>query len=466
MFESLSERLGATLASLTGKGRLSDKDIETALRQVRMALLEADVDFKVARQFVADIRESAKGEEVATSLTPGQTVVKIVQDKLVEILGGTSAGLERSESPPFVILLAGLQGAGKTTTAGKLALHLRRTTNQRVMLAACDLQRPAAVEQLVTVGKEVHALTYSEDPRKSDPVKVAKNALKSARKELCHWLILDTAGRLAIDDDLMRELSDIRDAVDPCETLLVMDAMTGQDAVNSGGEFNRRIGVTGIILTKMEGDARGGAALSMRTVTGVPIKFVTLGERPVQFEEFHPDRMAQRILGMGDVTTLIEKAQRELDIDASKVLEQRIRRKEFDLNDMLEQLKTVQRMGPLQEILGMIPGFRGGRDLQQGVDASRMKQIEAIILSMTPAERSEPTILNGRRKRRIANGSGTNAQQVNQLLSQYRQMQRLMRQLNAAGSEREMMRRLGGGGMAGMQQQQQRVPQGRRRRRR
>ena len=444
MFESLSERLSATLSSLTGKGRLSDKDIETALRQVRLALLEADVDFKVARQFVSDVRERAKGADIAQSLTPGQTVVKLVQEQLVEILGGSHAELQRAESTPSIILLAGLQGAGKTTTAAKLALHIQRNLKQRVMLAACDLQRPAAIDQLCTLAKQVGAQSYSEDPRKTDAVKVATNAVAAAKEQGSHWLILDTAGRLAIDDDLMRELADIRDAVNPCETLLVMDALTGQVALSSGGEFNRQIGISGIILTKMEGDARGGAALSMRSVTGIPIKFVTLGERPEQLEEFHPERMAQRILGMGDVTTLIEKAQREIDTEKSKDLEKRIRRNEFDLSDMLDQLKTVQRMGPIQDLLGMIPGFRGGKNVPQDIDADRMKYVEAIICAMTPAERADPTILNSSRKRRIARGSGTNAQQINQVLSQYRNMQRMFKQLNSAKNENDVMRMLGG----------------------
>ena len=444
MFESLSERLSATLSSLTGKGRLSDKDIETALRQVRLALLEADVDFKVARQFVSDVRERAKGADIAQSLTPGQTVVKLVQEQLVEILGGSHAELQRAESAPSIILLAGLQGAGKTTTAAKLALHIQRNLKQRVMLAACDLQRPAAIDQLCTLAKQVGAQSYSEDPRKTDAVKVARNAVAAAKEQGSHWLILDTAGRLAIDDDLMRELADIRDAVNPCETLLVMDALTGQVALNSGGEFNRQIGISGIILTKMEGDARGGAALSMRSVAGIPIKFVTLGERPEQLEEFHPERMAQRILGMGDVTTLIEKAQREIDTEKSKDLEKRIRRNEFDLSDMLDQLKTVQRMGPIQDLLGMIPGFRGGKNVPQDIDADRMKYVEAIICAMTPAERADPTILNSSRKRRIARGSGTNAQQINRVLNQYRNMQRMFKQLNSAKNENDVMRMLGG----------------------
>ena len=359
MFETLSDRLTSALGTLTGKGRLSEKDIEAALRQVRMALLEADVDFKVARSFVSKIREEAQGEEVIRSLTPGQTVVKIVQDNLVDILGGDSAHLQRGDAPPSVIMLVGLQGAGKTTAAAKLALHIRREWKQDVMMAACDLQRPAAVEQLVTLGKQINVPVYNENARKSSPLKVAKNALDRAQRDRTHWLILDTAGRLAMDDDLMSELEDIKSAVDPTETFLVVDAMTGQDAVRSGSEFNRRIGLSGMLLTKMDGDARGGAALSMKSVTGLPVKFVGVGERPEQFEAFHPERIAQRILGMGDVTTLIEKAQQQIDEDEAKRLEQRLRRNEFDLNDMLEQFRSIRKMGPLSDVLGMIPGLGG-----------------------------------------------------------------------------------------------------------
>ena len=446
MFETLSERLTSALGTLTGKGRLSDKDVEVALRQVRMALLEADVDFKVARSFVAKIREEAQGEAVLKSLTPGQTVVKIVQDNLVDILGGESAQLQRGENPPSVIMLVGLQGAGKTTAATKLALHIRREWNQDVMMAACDLQRPAAVEQLVTLGKQVGVPVYNENPRKSNPLKVAKNALDRAKRDGSRWLILDTAGRLAIDDDLMSELEKIKSAVNPIETFLVVDAMTGQDAVNSGTEFNRRIGLTGLVLTKMDGDARGGAALSMKSVTGLPVKFVGLGERPEQLEAFHPERMAQRILGMGDVTTLIEKAQREIDQDEAKKLEQRLRRNEFDLNDMLEQFRSLRRMGPLSDVLGMIPGLnaiRGANNIQN-VDEKRVSQVEAIILSMTPQERANPKILNGSRRRRIANGSGTSPSQVNQLLGQYRQMQKMMKRISGPGGERAMQNMMRG----------------------
>jgi signal recognition particle subunit SRP54 len=446
MFETLSERLTSALGTLTGKGRLSEKDIEAALRQVRMALLEADVDFKVARSFVSKIRDEAQGEQVVKSLTPGQTVVKIVQDNLVEILGGDSAELQRGDTPPSVIMLVGLQGAGKTTAAAKLALHIRREWKQDVMLAACDLQRPAAVEQLVTLGKQIGAPVYNENPRKSTPLKVAKNAFDRAQRDQTHWLILDTAGRLAIDDELMSELEKIKSNLSPIETFLVVDAMTGQDAVNSGSEFNRRIGLTGMLLTKMDGDARGGAALSMKSVTGLPVKFVGVGERPEQLEAFHPERMAQRILGMGDVTTLIEKAQREIDEDEAKRFEQRLRRNEFDLNDMLEQFRSIRRMGPLSEVLGMIPGLgalRGSNSLQN-VDERRMSQVEAIILSMTPQERTNPKIINGSRRRRVASGSGTSPSQVNQLLGQYRQMQKMMKRISGPGGERALQNMMRG----------------------
>ena len=446
MFETLSERLTSALGTLTGKGRLTEQDIEAALRQVRMALLEADVDFKVARNFVSKIREEAQGENVVRSLTPGQTVVKIVQDNLVEVLGGESAALQRGETPPSVIMLVGLQGAGKTTAAAKLALHIRRERKQDAMIAACDLQRPAAVEQLVTLGKQINVPVYNEDVRKSTPLKVAKNALDRAKRDGTRWLILDTAGRLAIDDELMGELEKIKSTVDPIETFLVVDAMTGQDAVNSGSEFNRRIGLTGMLLTKMDGDARGGAALSMKSVTGLPVKFVGVGERPEQLEEFHPERMAQRILGMGDVTTLIEKAQREIGEDDAKRLEQRMRRNEFDLNDMLEQFRSIRRMGPLSDVLGMIPGISGlmgGRNLRN-VDEKRMSQVEAIILSMTPQERSNPRLLNGSRRRRVATGSGTSPSQVNQLLGQYRQMQKMMKRISGPGGERAMQNMMRG----------------------
>lgn len=442
MFESLSERLNAALGSLSGKGKLSEKDIDSALRQVRMALLEADVDFKVARDFVTQVRTKAENAQVLKSLSPSQTVLKVVHDELVDILGGEDNNeINRGEEPPTVIMLAGLQGAGKTTAAAKLALHIRRELKQDAMVAACDLQRPAAVEQIVTLGKQIGVPVYHEDPRSSNPVKVAQNAIKQAKRDRNYWVILDTAGRLAIDDDLMNELEEMRAATKPIETLLVLDAMTGQNAVASGSEFNRRLGITGIILTKMEGDARGGAALSMKSVAGVPIKFIGVGERPDQLQEFHPDRMAQRILGMGDMATLVETAQREIRQEDAKRLEQRLRRNEFDLNDMLEQFKAMKRMGPLSEVFGMIPGLnalRGGANLKN-VDERQVARVEAIILSMTPQERADPTILNGSRRKRVAQGSGTSPTQVNQLLGQYRNMRKVMRRINTRGGEKALM---------------------------
>ncbi len=438
MFESLSDRLNGVFGKLTSRGRLSEKDIDAALREVRMALLEADVDFKVARQFIKDVKEKASSEQVFASLTPGQTVVKIVQEELVEILGGEHVGLSRAEKPPTVILLVGLQGAGKTTAAAKLALRLKKD-DQSVMLAACDLQRPAAIEQLKALGSQIGIEVYSEDPVSSTPVDVAKNAVKKAAFDNTYYLILDTAGRLAIDDDLMKELEQIRNATGPIETLLVVDAMTGQDAVQSGSEFNERIGLTGMIMTKMDGDARGGAALSMRSVTGVPVKFMGVGERTDALEDYHPDRLASRILGMGDVETLIEKAQDQFDEQEALKLEQKMRKSQFDLNDMLQQFQTLKNMGPLGDIMGMIPGMGSLKKQVENVDERKMAQVEAIILSMTPWERTNPQQINGSRRKRIATGSGTSPTQVNQLLNQHRQMQKMMSRFYKGGKKRALM---------------------------
>lgn len=440
MFESLSDKLGGVFGKLTSSGKLSEKDIDAALREVRLALLEADVDFKVARQFVKTVKERSDGEKIFTSLTPGQSVIRIVRDELAQILGGETVELARADRPPSVIMLVGLQGAGKTTLAAKLALSLRKQKHP-VMMAACDLQRPAAIEQLQQLGKQLDIAVYSEEPSSSTPVKVAKAAVKQAAKENIHYLILDTAGRLAIDDDLMGELEEIRDATSPIETLLVLDAMTGQDAVRSGGEFNSRIGITGMVLTKMDGDARGGAALSMRTVTGVPIKFIGVGERPDQFEVYHPDRIASRILGMGDVETLIEKAETQFDTDEALLLEQRIKKNQFDLNDMLKQFQTIKKMGSLTDMLGMIPGMGAlrGKFNPKDIDERRMAQVEAIIYSMTAMERENPSLINGSRRKRIADGSGTSPAQVNQLLNQFKQMQKMMKKLSGPGGKRALM---------------------------
>ena len=440
MFESLTDKLGGVFGQLTGSGKLSEKDIDAALREVRLALLEADVDFKVARQFVKNVKERSDGEKVYASLTPGQSVIRIVRDELAQILGGDVVEIARADRPPSVIMLVGLQGAGKTTLAAKLALHLRKQKHP-VMMAACDLQRPAAVDQLKQLGKQLDLSVYSEEPSSSTPVKVAKAAYKQAADEGIHYLILDTAGRLAIDDDLMSELEEIRDATSPVETLLVLDAMTGQDAVRSGGEFNDRIGVSGMVLTKMDGDARGGAALSMRSATGVPIKFIGVGERPDQFEVYHPDRIASRILGMGDVESLIEKAEAQLDTEQTLALEQKIRKNQFDLNDMLQQFQTIKKMGSMTDILGMIPGMGAlrGKFNPKDIDERQMARVEAIIHSMTMQERENPTIINGSRRKRIAEGSGTSPAQVNQLLSQFKQMQKMMKKLSGPGGKRALM---------------------------
>ena len=444
MFESLTEKLGGVFGRLTSKGKLSEKDIDAALREVRLALLEADVDFKVARQFVKTIKERADGDRIFASLTPGQSVIRIIQEELAEMLGGEAAELARAERPPSVIMLIGLQGSGKTTLAAKLALALRKD-KQSVMMAACDLQRPAAVDQLTQLGKQLDISVYSEEPSSSTPVKVATAAVKKAARENVHYLILDTAGRLAIDDELMSELEVIRDATSPVETLLVLDAMTGQDAVRSGSEFNSRIGVTGMVLTKMDGDARGGAALSMRSVTGVPIKYISTGERPDQFEVYHPDRIASRILGMGDVETLIEKAETQFDTDQALALEQKIRKNQFDLNDMLQQFQAIKKMGSLTDILGMIPGMGAlrGKFNPKDLDERRMAQVEAIIHSMTAAERQEPSIINGSRRKRIADGAGSTPAQVNQLLAQFKQMQKMMKKMAGPGGKRALMGMLG-----------------------
>jgi len=444
MFESLSDKLGGVFGRLTSKGKLSETDIDAALREVRLALLEADVDFKVARQFVKTVKERADGDRIFASLTPGQSVIRIVQEELAEMLGGEAAELARAERPPSVIMLIGLQGSGKTTLAAKLALALRKD-KQSVMMTACDLQRPAAVDQLTQLGKQLDISVYSEEPTSSTPVKVARAAVKKAARENVHYLILDTAGRLAIDDELMSELEEIRDATSPVETLLVLDAMTGQDAVRSGSEFSSRIGVTGMVLTKMDGDARGGAALSMRSVTGVPIKYISIGERPDQFEVYHPDRIASRILGMGDVESLIQKAETQFDTDQALALEQKIRKNQFDLNDMLQQFQAIKKMGSLTDILGMIPsmGALRGKFNPKDLDERRMAQVEAIIHSMTAAERREPSIINGSRRKRIADGAGSTPAQVNQLLAQFKQMQKMMKKMAGPGGKRALMGMIG-----------------------
>ena len=431
MFEALSEKLNAVFNRLSGKGRLTEKEVDDGLREVRLALLEADVNFRVARDFVQKVRERAVGSQVLESISPGQQIVKIVHEELIAILGGESPKLVGADHPPSVVMLAGLQGSGKTTTAAKLALHLKKA-GHRVLLVAGDLRRLAAVEQLETLGRQLDVPVYSEGPD-SSALKVCRQGVQKAKDIGATWVILDTGGRLHIDDDMMEELEAIKDATSPAELLLVVDAMTGQDAVTSAQSFHERIGLTGLIMTKLDGDARGGAALSITQVTGLPVKFMGTGERVEALDAFHPDRLASRILGMGDILTLVEKAQESMDQERAKEMERKIRRATFNLEDFLEQLHQVNRMGPLSQVMEMIPGFSSlsRRMSPEELDGNHLESLEAIVYSMTPRERRNPDVLNGSRRRRIARGSGTTPQQVNQLLNQFRQMQKLMKQMSS-----------------------------------
>ncbi len=428
MFDSLAEKLQETLADVRRHGTLSEQDVDAAMREIRLALLEADVNFKVVRQFTAQLKERCLGAEVIGKLNPGQQVVKIVGEELTALMGGASAGLSFSPRPPTVILMAGLQGSGKTTATAKLARYLREEHSSSVALAACDVYRPAAVDQLVKVGAQAGAEVYQQGTDR-DPVEIATWALERARQDGKDVLIVDTSGRLHVDAELMAELVRIRDAVKPHDILLVVDAMTGQDAVNVASSFAEAVQFDGVVISKLDGDARGGAALSVKAVTGKPILFASTGEKLEQFERFHPDRMAQRILGMGDVMSLIEKAERQFDEDDALALERKLRRNEFGLDDFLDQLKTVRKMGPLSSVLGMIPGLAGHQLQNMKLDERELDRIQAIILSMTPEERRRPELIKGSRRLRIAQGSGTNVQQVNRLVKQFGQMRKLMRQV-------------------------------------
>lgn len=426
MFEILSEKLGNVFRLLGNRGRLTEKDIDDALRQVRLALLEADVNFKVVKDFTARVRERSVGAEVLQSLTPAQQIIKIVNEELIATLGEEPSHLVSSAHPPSVAMLVGLQGGGKTTTAAKLALHLKHS-GQRPLLVAADNRRAAAMEQLVTLGEQLDIPVYTENPGvKSKDICV--HALEKARELAATWVIVDTAGRLHTDEAMMEELSEVKDELKPAEILLVVDAMTGQDAVRAAEEFHSRVSLTGLILTKMDGDARGGAALSIRWVSGVPIKFMGIGEKVDAFEPFYPDRLASRILGMGDMLTFIEKAEKTFDEQQAKELEKKVRTATFNLEDFLAQLRAIQKMGSLGQLAEMIPGLSrlAGR-LTDGTEEKRLKRVEAIILSMTPEERRNPAIIGGSRRRRIARGSGVKPQDVNQLLNQFHLMQRLMK---------------------------------------
>lgn len=429
MFEVLTDKLNAAFNRLTSRGRLAEKDVDEALRQIRLALLEADVNFKVARDFVAKVRERAVGQDVLESLSPGQQVVKIVHEELTAVLSGDNHKLTRSSQSPTVLMLVGLQGSGKTTTAAKLASQLRRQ-GQTSLLIAADLRRPAAIEQLVALGKQMDIPVYSEDTS-STTVKVARAGIDRARELGLSWAIIDTGGRLHIDKEMMRELVEVHDRVSPHEVILVLDAMTGQDAVQAAEEFHRQVPLTGLIMTKLDGDARGGAALSVTRVTGIPIKFLGMGERTDALEPFHPDRLASRILGMGDVLTLVEKAQEVVDEKRAKELEKKLRKASFDLEDFLEQLQNLKRMGSIGQFMEMIPGFsQMSKRLPKGAfDEGELTKVEAIIHSMTPQERRNPDMINGSRRRRIALGSGTKPQDINQLINQFGQAQKMMRQM-------------------------------------
>ena len=428
MFDTLGEKLQATLSDLRAHGTLTAEDIDRAMREIRLALLEADVNFKVVKTFTATIKERCLGTGVVGGLNPGQQVVKIVSDELANLMGGAAAGVVFSPRPPTVILLAGLQGSGKTTAAAKLARFLKEEHGSSVALAACDVYRPAAVEQLITMGERAGGEVYSQGTD-ADPVDIAAWALEQAKAAGKDVLIVDTAGRLHVDADLMDELVRIRKVTKPTQVLLVVDAMTGQDAVNVAEQFAQAVQFDGVVMTKLDGDARGGAALSVKAVTGKPILFASTGEKIDQFERFHPDRMAQRILGMGDVLSLIEKTQKEFNEDEARELERKLRRNEFTLDDFLNQLKQVRRLGPLQSLLGMMPGFAGQQMKGLKVDEKDLDRVEAIILSMTAQERSRPELIKGSRRLRIARGSGTSVQQVNQLVKQFDQMRKLMKQV-------------------------------------
>jgi signal recognition particle subunit SRP54 len=428
VFDTLGEKLQATLSDLRAHGTLTAEDIDRAMREIRLALLEADVNFKVVKTFTATVKERCLGSDVVGGLNPGQQVVKIVSDELANLMGGAAAGVVFSPRPPTVILLAGLQGSGKTTAAAKLARFLKEEHGSSVALAACDVYRPAAVEQLITMGERAGGEVYSQGTD-ADPVDIAAWALEQAKTAGKDVLIVDTAGRLHVDADLMDELVKIRKVTKPTQVLLVVDAMTGQDAVNVAEQFAAAVQFDGVVMTKLDGDARGGAALSVKAVTGKPILFASTGEKIDQFERFHPDRMAQRILGMGDVLSLIEKTQKEFNEDEARELERKLRRNEFTLEDFLNQLKQVRRLGPLQSLLGMMPGFAGQQMKGLKVDEKDLDRVEAIILSMTAHERSRPDLIKGSRRLRIARGSGTSVQQVNQLVKQFDQMRKLMKQV-------------------------------------
>jgi signal recognition particle subunit SRP54 len=445
MFETISERLGRVIKDLRGQGRLSEENISIALREVRMALLEADVALPVVREFIDHVKERALGQEVMSSLTPGQAVIKIVNQELVSLMGESNSELNLNVQPPVIILVAGLQGAGKTTTVAKLARYLKENLNKKVAVVSCDIYRPAAIDQLKTLSSEI-GVEFFPSATNQDPVVIAKNAVESARKHFSDVLIVDSAGRLHIDEDMMQEIRKVHAALNPVETLFVVDSMMGQDAVNAARAFNETLPLTGVILTKTDGDARGGAALSVRHVTGKPIKFMGTGEKTSALTPFHPDRIASRILGMGDVLSLIEEVEQKADKDKALKLAKKLQQgKGFTLVDFQEQLQQMRNMGGLGNLLDKLPGMPG---MQQKIDMEKGNKefikLEAIISSMTPQERRKPDVINGSRKKRIATGSGTQIQDVNRLLKQFTQMQKMMKKFSKKGGMKNFMHGMGG----------------------
>jgi signal recognition particle subunit SRP54 len=452
IFESLSDRLQETFKKLRGHGKLTEDDVNDAMREVRMALLEADVNFKVVKQFIKTVKERAIGQDILETLTPAQVVIKIVDEELTNLMGGTQSRINMSPNPPTIIMMVGLQGAGKTTSAGKLGLALKKQ-GKHPLLVACDIYRPAAIKQLQVVGKQLELPVFTMETG-TDAVTIAKSSIDYSQSHANDVIIIDTAGRLQIDEKLMQELRDIKSEVRPHEILLVVDAMTGQESVNVAQSFNESLGLDGVVMTKLDGDARGGAALSVKAVTNVPIKFVGLGEKLEALQPFHPDRMASRILGMGDVLSLVEKAQQTFDMEEAKKMEKKLRKDEFTLDDFLNQMQQVKKLGSLESILGMIPGMGGlkkqleGQDLD--LDGKEMRQIEAIIKSMTPQERADIGLVNGSRRKRIALGSGTRVQDVNKLLKQFGEMKKMMKKMKKMQKGKKGFPGLGGlGGLGG-----------------
>lgn len=432
-FEGLTGRLQETMNKIRGKGKVNEADVKEMMREVRLALLEADVNFKVVKQFIKTVSERAVGADVMKSLTPGQQVIKIVQEELTSLMGGEESKIGTADRPPTVIMMVGLQGAGKTTTSGKLANLLRKKYNRKPLLVAADIYRPAAIKQLETLGKQLDMPVFSLGDQVS-PVEIAKQAIAKAKEEHLDYVIIDTAGRLHIDETLMDELKQVKEIATPTEILLVVDSMTGQDAVNVAQSFNEQLEITGVVLTKLDGDTRGGAALSIRSVTGKPIKFIATGEKMEALETFHPDRMASRILGMGDVLSLIEKAQTDVDTEKMKAMEQKMKDNSMTLDDFLEQLQQVKQMGPLDELLKMMPGANKMKGLDNmNVDDKQLGHIEAIIKSMTKNEKDNPDIINASRRKRIARGSGRPVQEINRLLKQFGEMKKMMKQMTGGG---------------------------------